>query len=87
VAGRDRGSLVRRVYLLLILFVGVTTLLGSAAVLLSQIFRNVGATFGGSAISTLSWAAGASIAAAVCVAYHLRVLLDDQLSWPVALSR
>jgi hypothetical protein len=74
----ERESLVRRVYLLLILFAGVTTLLGSAAVLLYQIFRNVGTTFSGAAISTLSWTAGASITATVFLAYHLRVLLDDQ---------
>lgn len=74
----ERDSLARRIYLLLIVFGSVTGLLGGLATLLYQLFRYLGTTFSGAAISTLSWAVGVTLAAIVFLAYHLRVLLADQ---------
>jgi hypothetical protein len=76
--GAERDSLVRRIYLLLILFFSVTGLLGGLATLLYQVFRYLGTTFSGAAITIVSWATGVTIAAIVFLAYHLRVLIADQ---------
>lgn len=74
----ERDSLVRRIYLLLIIFFSVAALLGGLATLLYQLFRYLGNAFSGATISTLSWATGITIAATVFLAYHLWVLIVDQ---------
>ena len=74
----DRQSVLRRIYLYLILFASVITLLVSSAWIIYQILRTLGESFNGSLISGMSWALGAAITGAVLLAYHLRILLGDQ---------
>jgi hypothetical protein len=74
----ERQALIRRIYLFLTLFAGVVTLLVSGAILLYRLLRSLGIGLSGDDRSDLSWALGAAIAAGGTVAYHLRVLLDDQ---------
>lgn len=78
----ERQSLIRRIMLLLVLFSTVIALLASAAVLVYQLLRNVGTALSGGASSDLSWALGVSITAGALLAYHLRVLIDDQRARP-----
>ena len=74
----DRQSVIRRIYLYLILFASIISLLGSTAYLLYQIFLNIGQTFSRSLLSDMSWALGAIITGAIMLAYHLRIMLGDQ---------
>lgn len=74
----DRQSVIRRIYLYLILFAGIISLLGSTAYLLYQFFLHIGQTFDRSLLSDMSWAIGAFITGAVMLAYHLRIMLGDQ---------
>lgn len=74
----DRQSVIRRIYLYLILFASIISLLGSTAYLLYQIFLNIGQTFSRSLLSDMSWALGAFITGAIMLAYHLRIMLGDQ---------
>lgn len=76
--GADRQSVLRRIYLFLILFASVITLLASTAWIVYQILRTLGESFSGSLISDMSWALGAAVTGAVLLAYHLRILLGDQ---------
>jgi hypothetical protein len=50
----------------------------SGAILLYRLLRSLGIGLSGDDRTDLSWALGAAIAAGGTVAYHLRVLLDDQ---------
>jgi hypothetical protein len=74
----DRQAVLRRIYLFLILFASVITLLASTGWIIYQILRTLGESFSGSLISDMSWALGAAVTGAVLLAYHLRVLLGDQ---------
>lgn len=85
----ERRALVRRIYLFLVLFAGVITLLVSGAILLYRLLRSLGIGLASDDRSDLSWALGIAITAGGTIAYHLRVLLDDQrqrAGEPVALA-
>ncbi len=71
-----RQTLPRRLYLLVVLFATVVSLLSSAAWLLYQLLRN----FGEPAVtwvSDMSWALAATLTAVVLLAYHVTVLRAD----------
>lgn len=74
----ERRALVRRISLFLDLFAGVVALLVSGAILVYRLLRSLGIGLSGDDRSDLSWALGVAITAGGVVAYHLRVLLDDQ---------
>jgi hypothetical protein len=73
----DRHALLRRIYLYLILFLSVITLLISAGTVVYQILLTLG---GGTSdlINNLAGPVGATITAGVLLAYHLRILTADQ---------
>jgi hypothetical protein len=73
----DRLSTARRIYLFIVLFAGIVTLLGSGSWLLYRLLRSIGAGFSPDQIGDISWAAGATLAAAVTLAYHQWVLAGD----------
>lgn len=74
----ERHALIRRIYTFLVLFASVVALLVSGAILLYRLLRSLGIGLSGDDRSDLSWALAATITAAVTLAYHVRVLLDDQ---------
>ena len=78
----ERQSLVRRVYLYVVLFLSIVALLSGAATLVYQLFRHLGETFDSAIISQMSWAIGDTITAGALLAYHLFVLLGDQRAKP-----
>jgi hypothetical protein len=73
----DRLSTARRIYLFIVLFAGIVTLLGSGSWLLYRLLRSIGAGFSPDQIGDISWAAGGTLAAAVTLAYHQWVLVGD----------
>jgi hypothetical protein len=75
---KDRHALLRRIYLYLILFFSVITLLVSAGTLLYQIFLIVGGGASQDFMHNLAGVLGPAIAAGLILAYHLRTIAADQ---------
>lgn len=73
----ERKAIFRRIYLYLVIFLSVVTLLGSTAWLIYQIFLIVGKPITGELISEMSWALGATATATLMLVYHLRIMLGD----------
>jgi hypothetical protein len=74
----ERHALLRRIYLYLILFVSVITLLISAGTVVYRILLTLG---GGSTVdlmNNLASALGPTITAGVLLAYHLHIIMADQ---------
>jgi len=74
----DRHALLRRIYLYLILFFSVITLLVSAGALLYQIFLILGGGASQNFMHDLAGVLGPAIAAGVILAYHLQTITGDQ---------
>lgn len=73
-----RGSLIRRIYLLLAIALSVLTLLGSSAFTLYSLIRlALGEPWSAGQTSELITAASAAAVAALFLAYHLRVIQRD----------
>lgn len=73
----ERKAIFRRIYLYLVIFLSVVTLLGSTAWLIYQIFLIIGKPITGELISEMSWALGATATGTVMLVYHLRIMLGD----------
>jgi hypothetical protein len=71
-----RQSLPRRLYLFLVLLASMLALLGSTAVLIYQVLRNLG-TPALAWVSDMSWALATTVTAGVLLAYHLVTLVGD----------
>ncbi len=75
---RDRHALLRRIYLYLILFFSVITLLVSAGTLLYQIFLILGGGASQNFMHDLAGVLGPAIASGLILAYHLQTIRGDQ---------
>jgi hypothetical protein len=74
----ERHALLRRIYLYLILFFSVITLLISAGTVVYQVFLVLGGGSASDFMNNLADALGPTITASVLLAYHLRIIVADQ---------
>lgn len=81
----ERHALLRRIYLYLILFFSVITLLISAGTVVYQILLTMGGGFTGDLMNNLAGALGPTVTAGVLLAYHLRIMTADQHAFTAAL--
>lgn len=80
-------ALSRRIYLYVIVFASVITLLSAVSWLIYQLLRQLGEPLSNTLISQMSWALGATLTAGLAWTYHLRVMLTDQRTLAVVTAR